>query len=303
MTSPHTYLDIRFSNLHTQLAGTLSYPHTTGPFSAIIMLHGSGPSDRTNGGYFPPIQQFFLSQGFAVLCYDKPGVGQSTGDWKKQSFEDRAQEALAAIKFLQDNPKINSDKIGLWGHSQGAWIVFLAAAMSNDIAFVIANSGSGVSPYEQDQFGIEQTSRAEGEPESEIEQALMQYKALVKATHQNESYEEIARLLNNMSSDLLQRYLNLDQESWKFWKQVVDYDPIPAFQNTKCSVLALFGGQDLLVPVEESMAIYEQELINAATVDIFLFPEGKHRITDEDTGSTGPGYFETIGNWLKKMNG
>jgi hypothetical protein len=31
------------------------------------------------------------------LCYDKPGVGRSTGDWRTQTFDDRAAEAPLAL--------------------------------------------------------------------------------------------------------------------------------------------------------------------------------------------------------------
>ena len=38
----------------------------------------------------------YAARGFAVLSYDKRGVGKSTGNWREASFEDLADDAVAA---------------------------------------------------------------------------------------------------------------------------------------------------------------------------------------------------------------
>jgi hypothetical protein len=42
------------------------------------MIGGSGPTDRSNGGYFVSYRDQFTDDGIAVLWYDKRGVGEST---------------------------------------------------------------------------------------------------------------------------------------------------------------------------------------------------------------------------------
>jgi hypothetical protein len=41
---------------------------------------------------------------------------------------------------LQTRQDIRKDQIGVWGHSQGGWIAPLTAALSSDVAVVIAQS-------------------------------------------------------------------------------------------------------------------------------------------------------------------
>ena len=103
-----------------QLAGRgADPPDTPGPHPAIAFVYGSGAADRTYYGIAPHLWRHFARRGFACLAWDKPGVGQSTGDYNAQTFRDRADEALAAVRFLRAAASVRKDRVGLWGHSQG----------------------------------------------------------------------------------------------------------------------------------------------------------------------------------------
>jgi hypothetical protein len=301
MTNPSiNQTEISFHHHKNVLAGTLSFPMTGGPHPAVVMLHGSGPADRNSDHYFPAIRDYFVSQGLAVLCYDKPGVGGSTGDWQQLSFEDRANEALAAIDYLQQNPKINPQKIGLWGHSQGGWIVFLAASKSADVAFVISNSGPGVSLIEQDKYGLEQVNRAAGKSDETINQALKLYDDVIEANRQNQPFEQIAAMVVDRHNEAWDGYFIFDAGAWAFLKRNFEYEPLPALRRTSCPVLAIFGEQDLLVPVQRSITIFKQALAEAKNTDVTIqvFSGANHRIRVGSSLALAPGYLETMGKWL-----
>jgi alpha-beta hydrolase superfamily lysophospholipase len=70
----------------------------------------------------------YAARTFAVLAYDKRGVGRSTGNWREASFQVLADDAVAGAKFLQARTDIAADQIGFWGQSQGGWIAPLAAS-------------------------------------------------------------------------------------------------------------------------------------------------------------------------------
>jgi hypothetical protein len=65
------------------------------------MVGGSGPADRSNGGYFVPYRDQFTDHGIAMLWYDKRGVGESAGDWRAGTLDDLATDAIAAMSALQ----------------------------------------------------------------------------------------------------------------------------------------------------------------------------------------------------------
>ena len=143
------------SNGSVTIAGTLDLPSTQGPHPVIIIVPGSGMSTREDAGLATAL---FVPQGIAVLRYDKRGVGESTGVFEAPGaetsvriFADLASDVVALISFLKSLPEIDAEQIGLFGSSQGGWIVPLVASQSDDVAFTICASGAtntvGISDY------------------------------------------------------------------------------------------------------------------------------------------------------------
>jgi uncharacterized protein len=98
-------------------------------------------------------------------------VGKSTGDFNKQHFVDRAEESLAAVRFLCERPDVRPDRVGLWGHSQGGMVAPLAASRSDKVAFVIQVSGWQGPAWPKDAVRVEAELRAAGFSAAEIEEA------------------------------------------------------------------------------------------------------------------------------------
>ena len=146
VTTP-PYETITFQNGDVTLAGTLDLPAGEGPFPAMVTIHGSPPLTR-NDIYNLNISHFFVQHGYAVLRYDKRGAGESGGEYTGVGTEDGeaqvnvlAEDALAAVEFLKNHELIDSNMIGLIGHSQAGWIIPHAASKSTDVAFMIISSG------------------------------------------------------------------------------------------------------------------------------------------------------------------
>lgn len=130
------------------LTGQLTLPPTPDPHPAIVVIHGSEQGHR-NDFFREQLSSFFASQGVATLTYDKRGVGDSGGVYVERASESNltllAQDALAGLTYLQTRPEINPHRIGLFGSSQGGWIIPIAAQQSADVAFFIIFSGPVVS--------------------------------------------------------------------------------------------------------------------------------------------------------------
>jgi pimeloyl-ACP methyl ester carboxylesterase len=119
-------------------------------------------------------------EGFAVLRYDPPGVGRSKGAPGFESLDSRAQEAIAAVKYLRSRPDIRPDRVGLWGVSQGGWVISMAAAAApQEVAFIISVSGSGVSVAEEQVYGVEEQTRATGASEERVAKAVLFSRLLI----------------------------------------------------------------------------------------------------------------------------
>src|SRR3977135_3926427 len=72
--------DVEFSSGDVVLAGWLAVPVRDEALAGVVLVGGSGPSDRDNGTYFPPIREHLGDAGIAGLSHDKRGVGSSSGD-------------------------------------------------------------------------------------------------------------------------------------------------------------------------------------------------------------------------------
>jgi pimeloyl-ACP methyl ester carboxylesterase len=171
--------EVTFAYGPNELFGIVTLPAGEGPHPAIVLVSGAADtSTRLRDGVSARLHtdhaRKMALRGFAVLRYDPPGVGRSGGESGVESLQMRTEEAVAALHYLQSRPDIQPDRVGLWGVSQGGWVIaMVAASFPEDVAFIISVSGSGVSVAEQQIYSIEAQSRAVGMPEEEIAKAVL----------------------------------------------------------------------------------------------------------------------------------
>lgn len=158
-------------NHGTRLAGTLWMPEH--PPLALLMMHpGSGPSDRDNDVLFPPIRDALLEAGVAVCSFDKRGVGGSSGSWLEAGIGAQAQDLLAGSKAAK--AILGELSMGLFGHSQGGWVV-LEAARLRPPDFVITNSGPAVPPREQETYSTLRSLHTLGLDDAMVSKAMAEF--------------------------------------------------------------------------------------------------------------------------------
>jgi pimeloyl-ACP methyl ester carboxylesterase len=119
---------------------------------AVVFTPGSGDnlfSNYPEGFIETYVLDVFLSRDMAVLLMNKRGMGQSQGNYVKNSIEGRAADVHAGVQTLQTHPSIDASHIGVIGHSQGGWVVTHAAAEYPDIAFFINLAGPTMMQIEQ----------------------------------------------------------------------------------------------------------------------------------------------------------
>jgi pimeloyl-ACP methyl ester carboxylesterase len=134
-----------FPSGDARLAFTLDLPPGTGPFPAVVLAHGSGQVTRDQLTW---LSARFTQLGFAVLRFDKRGVGGSTGTYSNVGVGNSptmipllAEDVAAGVRFLRTRTEIDARKIGLAGNSQAGWILPHAARALGDGAFVVILAG------------------------------------------------------------------------------------------------------------------------------------------------------------------
>lgn len=315
---------VTFGSGDAMIAGSLRMPATPGRHPAVVYVHGSGPGTRNQ---ISLLAHFFLHRGIAVLGYDKRGVGRSTGDWRRIDFPELASDALAAVNFLRGRPDIDPQRVGLYGISQGGWVVSLAASLSSDVAFFISHSGPGVSPKKQEFTMLTNIMTMSGLAKEDVDGVLQAISLLYqygKTGKNGEKLDELvlklkqnpklADFLPPLSKEVVRKKLYEKQKmgdpGW-FLHLDVDYDPIPALKRVRCPGLLIFGKHDFTVPVEESVARIEaafKETGNSLCRVVVLSNIG-HGVMEMDSAApTQPaspkriaeGYLKLLGDWLDK---
>lgn len=107
-----------------------------GPFPGVLLILGSGIADKNETlgfvhkyGSNPPtpllqIAQYLSERGFAVLRYDKRGIGANytildPNVWGNATANDLIQDSKKALNILMQQPEVDAERISIIGHSEG----------------------------------------------------------------------------------------------------------------------------------------------------------------------------------------
>jgi pimeloyl-ACP methyl ester carboxylesterase len=298
--------DLAFESGDATLVGTLHLPAGNGPHPALVMLQGSGDSDRDSNGYFPPIREHFLRHGLAVYSFDKPGCGASSGDWRRRALRDRAREALDALTLVRAQPEIDARAVGLWGQSQGGWTVPLAAMLAPEIPFIIPQSCPSLTPDEQALYDVEQQLRGAGLAEADVSAGLAYVRTQLDYARRQLPYERVEAEV--VAPARGQPWATcFYPESGADWEHALvyareDYNPLATLRRVTNPILAIFGELDVLLPAARSAVEIERALTEAGNRDVTVrvFPGATHRLKDAVSGEFPPGYLACMTDWLRE---
>lgn len=304
---------VSFASGTERLAGVLLLPPGKGPHPVLVLVHGSGATDRNN---VLPITQFLLGHGMALLGYDKRGVGESTGgDWKTASLDELAQDAATAAAFLKTRREIDPKRIGVLGVSQGGWVAPLAASRSKDISYVISVSGPAVSPSEVERDRLEHALHARSFSEGDIQEALSLLKlresAALEPAILTAFQEAIERVKGRKWFPLTATPAVVDQPQLEHWRRLPpNYDPAPVLSSLRVPVLVLFGALDQNVMPQKNAEKWQAALDSGGNKDrqVTVFPQANHMLLEARTGRDeefpilqrfAPEYAPLIVRWLR----
>jgi pimeloyl-ACP methyl ester carboxylesterase len=226
-----------FQNGDVRLSYRLDLPARTTPVGAVVFGHGSGQQTKESCRF---LADGFLSRGFATLCFDKRGVGQSSGTFvfvgARDSipvFNDLASDMAAGVAFLRTRPEIDPQRIGLAGVSQAGWIVPLAAQRSQP-AFMLLLVGPTVS------VGLEGF---------------------------------YSRIVEDTSAPVEDGYKQLSSFSG-----FAGFDPKPVLEGLNVPGLWLLGGADRSIPTPETVRILDQLIGSGRPYEHVVFPGQGHNL-------------------------
>ena len=283
------------------LAGTLTLPEGNGPFTAVQLITGSGPQDRdeTITGHKPflLLADTLTRAGYAVLRFDDRGVGGSTGDLAKATYNDLTGDVSAGVTYLKNRADIS--RTGLLGHSEGGYLAPLAAKRSPDVAFVILMAGPAVSGEQVLALQNRLIYESKGLPQAQAE-AQVRYIRELSRLLKNKNYRAAKELSRRrIKAQLLTlpaaQRPNAEQQKaviqaqleslTPYFRAFIVYDPRAALEALHVPVFAFYGSKDIQVPASQNAPVMRKLLKNDPDATVRVFPGLNHLMQPAPTGA------------------
>lgn len=307
--------DVTFYNSQEGIAlsGTLSIPESHKNPAVVILVAGTGPFDRDctqmNGHkLFLTIAHYFTKRGIAVFRYDKRGVGKSGGVFQTAFTFDFAQDVMAAVHFLkQSRSDIDTQNIGLVGHSEGGFISFIVASKSHDVAFMISMAGMVITKTDDVLLQAELIFQASGATDEFIafdKSIRKQILEAVTTLSVNDAQKRLLPLVKTHIDSMTDEHrafamtvlpfalTEQNYEQWITifnlpWRVVLLSNPLEFISKVTIPVLAINGELDFIICSKLALPIITQGLKNAGNQDITILslPNQNHCFQLCDTGA------------------
>lgn len=273
---PSSYAEmIKFEHGNHTLSGRYLEPTNNQPVKAVLLfVHGDGATAYDADGYYELLWRPLRSKGYAVVSWDKPGVGGSTGNWLKQSMTDRQSEVLAAIRAVKNKFKVATENIGLIGFSQAGWVVPAIANNSKNVGFVIG-IGFATNWIDQGHYFVKTRHSLLGDSNSEIEQAVHSYVRAIEFFKTSPTYEQFIEFENPPKMSL---------ERFQFVLENFQSDALEDYKHIKVPSLFIWGRNDLNVDSKKEFSRWQDKKNKLVTTK--LIHEASHAMLNSNLFNT-----------------
>ena len=275
-----------------KLPGTLTVPKGSGPYPAIVLVHGSGPNDRDETIFatkvFKDLAEGLASHGIAVLRYEKRTKLYGARVAGMQNFtvdDETVTDAARALALLRTQKEVNPQRVYMLGHSLGGYVSPRIAEEDGKLAGIVVLAGNA-RPIED--LIVEQAEYL-GMPAKQLE-GLKAQAARVKAL---ESADADAPKVMGMPVSYL-----LDLKG---------YDPVAAAKKLTVPMLFLQGERDFQVTTKD-LALWKTGLAGRKDVTFktypalnHLFVAGEGKSTEAEyrkPGHVAPEVIDDIAKWM-----
>lgn len=286
------------------LTATLTLPAGKGPFPAVVLVSGSGPSDQNETvGPNHPFEDIALglaSRGIATLRYDK-----RTRDYPSsvnpQTFtptQEYVPDAVAAVRLLERQPAVNPRQIFVLGHSQGGSYAPLIAKSVPELAGVIlaaaATESTGAALLRQVRYLATLPGATGASARAELP-AVTAVAAMI---------DNAAALAKDKPGTIL-----FGGVGPAYYLSELRYNPVATARALRQPLLLLQGDRDYQVTVANDLDVWLSGLRGRGGVTVERFPGADHLFLDgtgaptpleyNSPGSVDPAVIAAIASWVK----
>jgi dienelactone hydrolase len=310
--------DVRFQSGDATLVGTLVAPLEGTKHPTVVVLHDASIPTREYALY-RHLTEGLPMLGYAVFVYDRRGSGASSGDLQQSSYTMLADDAVAAARAIAHDPRVDPDRIGYWGLSQGGWLSVLAASRDPKAWFAVSISAPLTTPAEQMNFAVSNLLLLKNYSKADIDQAV-RTRILTDDYTRGKTDRETAQTALDAARDkpwfndiFLQATASAKPAETR-WRKVMDYDPLVPLDALNIPVLIMYGDSDPWVPTGASLDRLAQIMPRHRNITVRVIPDADHHMeaphaddmayddaSARKSAPQAPSYFLQLGAWLERL--
>jgi hypothetical protein len=269
--TPPSYVDVNtFTETNVtvgegqwRLPATLTVPKGTGPYPAVVLVHGSGPNDQDETyGPNKPFRDLawgLASKGIIVLRYEKRTKHYPEACAAFQNFtvqDETIEDAVAAVDVVFASSLVNQSRIFVLGHSLGGMVAPRLATQDIRITGLILLAA----------------------PTRHLEDLLLEqtrYLMNLSGANQSEEVAELERLVMKIKTLDINQTENILGAPRSYWIDLSTYDPVIIAQTLHIPLLILQGKRDYQVTMTD-FARWNETFLHNASVTMKIYPSLNH---------------------------
>ncbi|WP_156968837.1 alpha/beta hydrolase family protein [Arenimonas metalli] len=250
------------------LPGVLTLPAGTGPFPAVVLVHGSGLVDRDASiGPNKPFRDLangLAHLGIASLRYDKRPLAQRRSLGPQSNADDASvNDAVAAVALLARQPGIDRGRLFIAGHSLGGLLAPRIAARAPDADGLVMLSALARPFHHAIAAQVRYLAEADGAV-TELEQ--------VSVAHAERQRDEIDAMLAG-GPEPTDPMLRIPPA---YWRHLGRYDAQQTARALPLPMLFIQGGRDYQVTASDDLARWRAALAGREDVSFREYPALNH---------------------------
>jgi len=280
--------DIIFKSENLDLEGTFYKPNNITGFPTVVIVNGSGPSDRDGSSSVsssPPIYKnwaaTFALNGIGVFRYDKRFLTHTDINPLALTQENQISDIISSIKYLKSRPDIDTNKLFIVGHSEGGNLApFVAKRLNGITGIVLAAAPS----FAVDSLVLEQLRANPNNPSNLITQV-----------------ETAFEMIRNNNFPTGGQIFGAGEDYWREWINLSE-NVCDVTVEIRIPVFIVQGEKDENFPsstLQKNINLWENTAAKTELIEQKIYKNVTHMLLNSGSSNMAEDTIDEIINWIK----